>query len=366
MRRIARILISVLFLCLAGVVRAQDKNDWYYSDHTNEILPDARKVFQKGLYSRAIELCNLHRDLLGFDHAESPARDDLVALALKCQKLATDLENYIDDGYMQAAKAVAGELKALNPYDERLKQFGLYTEPPVEPEPVAVEEAPKEEEKPQEEEKPVVVKDDIQSIIKSREKEVAVEDGYEEPVEEVAAEEAAAEEFEPEEILEDEPFFAVRGGAAMFGFGQGSVAVGPVVAGGLYNIGYSVAGIEVQGYYCGFSSNQSGIMGLNVLAAFRLAPWLYPKVGVGIFDCMDLDKSISKRDNQAGICIPLGVNLLLGRHFSLGLTGTYFNDLNVWQVTTQKAYGNKEYELRTVKTVLGKSVSVMLTVGYAF
>ena len=363
MRRSARILISVLFLCLAGVVRAQDKNDWYYSDHTNEILPDARRVFQKGLYSRTIELCNLHRDLLGFDHAESPARDDLVALALKCQKLATDLENYIDDGYMQAAKAVAGELKALNPYDERLKQFGLYTAPPVEPEPVVVEEAPKEKEKPQEEEKPVVVKDDIQSIIKNREKEVAVEDGYEEPVEEVAV---AAEEYEQEEVLEDEPFFAARGGVAMFGFGQGSVAVGPAVSGGLYNIGYSVVGIEVQGYYCGISSNQSGIMGLNVLAAFRLAPWLYPKVGVGIFDCMDLDKSISKRDNQAGICIPVGVNLVLGRHFSVGLSGTYFNDLNVWQVSTQKAYGNSEYELRTVKTVLVKSVSVMVTVGYAF
>ena len=145
-----RLLLLFLFLSLAAY--AQEKGDVYYSGHQNEILPDAESLFRKGNYDRALQLCDLHKELLGLDHAEAGKVDELRALILECQKLAMDMEGYLERGHEGLARAVAEELRKLNPTDERLKQLSSRKKQTTK-----VDKTSREQEKPKEAEQPKVV-----------------------------------------------------------------------------------------------------------------------------------------------------------------------------------------------------------------
>ena len=321
-----RLFITALLLCFAVALQAQDKSEWYYMDHKDEILKDARKLFQKGDYSRAIELCNLHRDLLGDEHSETPDRDALMILVLKCQKLATDIENFVDDGYMQVAKALAEELRALNPSDERLKPFGLYSAPPPEP-------AQKPEPKPKQEPKP-------------------------------APEEKAFEEVGHSWADEDDPFYAVRVGCGILGI-PSYYAFAPSLSFGWYNIGYSDLGMELKGYYTkALAKSTVQMIGADLLFALHVAKGVYPKLGIGGFSCTDI--SINNGDNTKGLCIPGGCTFLLGRHFTFDIGVSYYPETKVWQQSNEQATKGVYYKYRFPNTVLGYSVSAWMSIGVAF
>ena len=130
----AKLLFLLLFIFLSATLNAQEKGDVYYSNHTNEILSDAESFFKKGNYDRAFQLCLLHDELLGSDNSETKKVEELKNNVLECQRLAFQMEDYIENGRESLAKAVAEELYKLNPTDERLKRFGFDSVTKKEPE----------------------------------------------------------------------------------------------------------------------------------------------------------------------------------------------------------------------------------------
>ena len=355
MRRFIKTLVVILFLGLATFLQAQEKSDWYYIDHSDEILKDATSLFQAGNYARAIDLCNLHSDILGDEHDETPTRDELMSLVLKCQKLATDLENYIEDGYMQAAKAVAEELRALNPSDERLKQFGLYS-PPSANKPVVQ----KQEDKKQQ--PPVTDKP-------AEEKKISVKQLVGDKSDDTDYDDYSDSSYGSSQMMNDyddadEPKIAIRVGAGLMGLGQDQMSIAPSLTFGYYNMGYSIVGAELMAYFNSWlAESKASMVGADALVALRVAKGVFPKAGVGFFSCGSTQAKNAEK--TMGMCIPAGVSFVFG-NFSFDIMASGYPEVKIWQVTKATASQGVTYDYKYPQTVLGLSVVVGVSLGVAF
>lgn len=325
-----KLLILLVLLCLPSLIKAQDKGDFYYQSHPEEIFSDAKALFPMGNYDRILELCQLHKDMLGDEHAQSAPVDSLRLLTLDCQKLAYQLEKNLEDGHFQAAKGVAEELRKLNPQDERLKQFEQ------EEQQVVVEQKPTEPEH----KKQQPVSEDAVSPYSSNIK------------------------------TADKTMFPVRLGVGLLDLG-GNMAVAPALSFGIYNIGESVFGFGVEAYMSPWlAGNTVSIIGANLTAAIHIPGTpLYPNAGIGFFNCSDKNNSASNRSSfkhsTAGLCYPVGLALVLGGGFTFDLGVSFYPEVKVWQTNTVETAG-KNYEIPVATTAIRNPLSVWFSLGWAF
>ena len=260
-------ILFVCFLCVPIILCAQEKTDWYYVEHLEEILPDATALFRQGDYERAIDLCSLH-----MGNAEAGDKDEneikrLHDLIVKCMDLAELIDDCIADGRdLSKVKSVAAELRILNPDDKRLRLF-------IEP---------------------------------------------------------ATTEFPQLEHPADYswPHFMVRLGVSLFGIGQSSLALAPELGVDLYNIGDSRFGVGAK-FYFGPSLNQSSstIFGGDLCAVFRLGKRLYPSAGIGVFSCNGKDgKAVGP---TSGLYVPLNLSIIIGKGFVAGVGMSIFPEVKL-------------------------------------
>jgi len=327
--------ILLLLLGFAALLRAQDKSDWYYADHKDEILGDAERLYRKGDYSRALDLCNLHRDLLGDENPDAEKVDALVSNVLKCQKLATDLENYLEDGYQQAAKAVAEELRAINPYDERLRQFGftIPAEPRVRPEPR------------KKDDKPIVVQHK--------------DTGDDEDVPQ------SSKSFDyPDEV---DTKFVVKATVGLAGLGMADYSPALQFGGGVgvLDIGGSVIGAEAKFNYSGtLAGGSASLFGIDAVVDVRLGRIVYPYAGFGWFVCTDKISTVSHKTN--GLCVPFGVSLLFGGHFVLDLGACFYPAISVWTDAEATTSAGAKYTYQSRLDALTAGIAPRISIGVAF
>lgn len=340
------------------MVRAQEKTDWYYAEHQDEILGDARELFKKGDYSRALDLCNLHRDLLGDENPDAEKVDALVDLVLRCQKLATDLENYIDDGYMQAAKAVAEELKALNPYDERLRQFGFAA-----PKDSGDKSGTVSKKKPDEAVVPVVPKGrDIKEYDDEEDDDSGLGGKYS----------GAGMAFDDDDDL---PKFVIKLSGGIVGMGRenGPAALQYGAALGLYDMGESPIGAELRFDFgpVSYSSKQgigtTSFWGLDACGVVRAFKGFYPYVGLGYFRCaVTEDKTGSAGGATNGMRVPFGVTILIAKHFAIDLGACVYPSVSVWTEESVKVSSGALYPIKSQRDIFPAGLSPRISLGVAF
>ncbi len=297
--RVKKLCLTLLLLCFALALRAQEKSDWYYFEHTDEILPDARSLFDKGEYDRAIGLCDLHDELLSTGHEQAPAVEDLRVRSRRCRELVSDISDRLADGDPEGAKLLAYELKELNPNDAWIAKAGL-------------------------------------SVPKGRKQ--AVDEGT--------------------------MRFVLQGGLGLAGLGHGSVSLAPSLSGGLFNIGDSVVGAQLELFLApGLASSVASMFGAGASAVLRVAPGVYPSAGVGFFSCRN---TVSRSDlgSTAGPFFPLGVTFLVGGRFALSASVCILPEVKVWSEATGYAAGISYQYLQAVSVAGGLMPRISL--GYAF
>ena len=329
--------ILLLLLGFAALLRAQDKSDWYYAEHTDEIFGDAQKLYRKGDYSRALDLCNLHRDLLGDENPDAEKVDALVANVLKCQKLATDLENYLEDGYQQAAKAVAEELRAINPYDERLRQFGFVipAEPREKPEPMLKDNKP----------------------VPPQQTDVRIDDDD--------AYNKSSRDFDFADEIE--PKFVIKATGGVVGLGMEAYAPAIQFGGGIgvLDIGESIIGAEAKFNYSGaLAGGNASLFGVDAVMDVRLGRIVYPYVGLGWFVCTDKLSKVPYKTN--GLCVPFGISFLFGGHFVLELGASFYPAVSVWTDAEAKTTAGAKYTYQSRVDALSAGVAPRISLGVAF
>jgi len=118
MTRIVQRLCLTLFLGLLSLtLLAQEKTQYYYNTHENEILPDANTSFKNGDYERTVELCNWYYIIVGSHDA-----DGLKEKANRCSELLKELVELKDSGRIEEAKKKAELLLSTNPNDRAAKR----------------------------------------------------------------------------------------------------------------------------------------------------------------------------------------------------------------------------------------------------
>ena len=356
----------LIFLCLPAFLKAQDKGDFYYQDHPEEILAIAKQHFTTGHYDRTLELCELHKTLLGEEHAQSADIEALRLQATDSQKLAIQLEKNLEDGHNQAARGVAEELRVLNPHDERLKQFGLYLAP-GESLPETQQQADVRDVKPDVQDvKPDVrdVKPDVKDV-KPDLKDLDLDSDESSPYASGAySGKAKVNQYD------NTPCFPVRLGFGLLNLGS-TVAPDFSLSFGAYNLGESVVGFDAKLYGSwGLAEKSVDMYGFDLMLAIHIPSTpLYLKGGIGGFDCSDknaaaANQSTLKHSTQ-GLCYPFGVALVLNGGFTIDAGVSFYPVVNVWQTKTYST-ANKEYELPVATSVLQNPLSVWFGLGWAF
>ena len=113
-----RTVSAALFLFMATVAQAQDKDLPYYNTHEKEILPDARAAFSAGRYDRVVELCRWHFILVGGKSA-----DKLQDMAENCSRLSRRVSELYAEGKKTEALEEVRTLLSLNPDDSAAKKL---------------------------------------------------------------------------------------------------------------------------------------------------------------------------------------------------------------------------------------------------
>ena len=113
-----RTVSAALFLFMATVALAQDKDLPYYNTHEKEILPDARAAFSAGRYDRVVELCRWHFILVGGKSA-----DKLQDMAENCSRLSRRVSELYAEGKKTEALEEVRTLLSLNPDDSAAKKL---------------------------------------------------------------------------------------------------------------------------------------------------------------------------------------------------------------------------------------------------
>ena len=343
-------LIFSFALCLLSLgLSAQEKTLAYYNSHESEILPDARAAFQKGDYSRTLELCRWHYIIFG-DNTASALRDK----ADRCSKLTGEMIQLKDAGQVKEAKLRASALLLLNPDDSAAKAILSIEEvvPPVQVEdtvvvtpPVETVNVPVEGEQPQAE--------------PMKDKQPAVE---EQP--------SGAQAIEPdhgaaplEKPFEPRTRFVLKAGASILDLGQIPQTLAPGMAIGLYDLGGSRIGIEAGGYLCpGLSALSASLMGLDAGLVIRVAKGIYPKLGVGLFSCRSTEQNETATN---GLCAGAGLTFLLGGHFCIEVGAKYYPAVRVSGTETVSTAGTS-YEFPSSREILAGGLAPEIRIGWAF
>ena len=121
---IQRLCVVLFFSILSASMFAQEKTQYYYNTHENEILPDANASFQKGDYEHAIELCKWHYVIVG-----NHAADNLRNKAERCASLKEEMESLRTAGKIKEARDIAKTILSINPSDALAKEVSLIPDP---------------------------------------------------------------------------------------------------------------------------------------------------------------------------------------------------------------------------------------------
>lgn len=122
---INKLCVCCLVALLSPVMFAQEKTQYYYNSHENEILPDANASFREGNYERAIELCKWYYIIVG-NHSS----DSLREKAERCTSLSKEMESLSFAGRIGEAREIATTILSLNPSDSRAKEISQLSDPP--------------------------------------------------------------------------------------------------------------------------------------------------------------------------------------------------------------------------------------------
>lgn len=339
--------LLLVFLCLAVSLSAQEKGDVYYSGHKEEILGDAESLFKKGDYDRALQLCELHGELLGIDHPEAKEVEKLKEIILECQDLALDMESYLEKGKENLARHVAEELRKLNPTDERLKRFVF---DPV-PEPVSQnipEKAPETvpEKAP---ETPVAQEQKEEPVVETRLNDIyQIDDPYpfhrdNKPYDNTPA----------KRIVYKKPLFAggVTGGILGLGGSSQYLSLGGDAS---FINALGAFGADIRLYGTKFPNPSRGFfIGADLIPNVMLGDMFLLGIGPSFFMC--IDTSLPNSSATFGMSGSLMAGALLGGHYLLELGGSFYPDVKLWN-------GG---ELKTI-FMMDKSIALWITLGYAF
>ena len=344
----------VLFLGLLSTsLFAQEKSQYYYSTHENEIIPDATKAFQDGKYERAAELCMWHYVIVGDKKADS-LRDK----AERCVNLSKEMTDYFDAGKRKEARETAQMLLALNPNDTAALHLLEELDKPD----VSVPIDTIAEVKP-------VVKDTIET-----EKPLITENLVEEPIdipvrtiEDEAKEEPVAEmpiaPVTPRESESPHTKFVLKAGVAALNLERISEAFAPGGSFGFYDLGGSRMGLEVGGYLCSDLLSSGSLFGVDGSLVLRLSKSVYPKIGVGYFSFT------GKSDSGAathGLCAGGGLTFILGGHFALEFGAKYYPEIRTRDVESVSTTPGSTYEFPLVMTILSGGIAPFVSIGWAF
>lgn len=353
MKTFIRGAIWVLFLGLFSTcLFAQEKSQYYYSTHDNEIIPDAIKAFENGKYERAIELCMWHYVIVGDKEADS-----LRGKAERCVELSKEMTEYYDAGKRKEARETAQLLLSLNPKDTAALHLLEELDKPD----VSVPIDPIAEVKP-------VIKDTTEA-----EKPITTEDLVEEPIDiPVRTKEKETSEKPATEIplvpdthrKSESPHtrFVLKAGATALNLGRISETIAPGGNLGIYDLGGSPIGLEIGGYLCpGLSSGS--LFGIDGALAIRIGKSVYPKVCAGYFSYTD------KLDNGSsihGLCAGGGLTFLLGGHFCLEFGAKYYPEICTQGSETVSTTPGSTYEFPTVTQILPGGIAPFVSIGWAF
>ena len=302
MKIFIRGVFGILFLGLFSTcLFAQEKSQYYYSTHENEIIPDATKAFENGKYERAVELCMWHYVIVG-----DRAADSLRGKAERCFELSKEMTDYFDAGKRKEAREAAQLLLSLNPKDTTALHLLEELDKPEVSAPIdTIADA-----------KPVM-KDTIET-----EKPITIEDLIEEPIdipvltkENEANEKPVAEiplvPVTPRKSESPHTRFIMKAGATALNLERISETIAPGGSLGIYDLGGSPLGLEAGGYFCPKLSSGS-LFEIDGAIVIRIGKSVYPKVCAGYFSYNDrLDNGTITQ----GLCAGGGLSFLLGGHF---------------------------------------------------
>lgn len=353
MKTFIRGAIWVLFLGLLSTgLFAQEKSQFYYSTHEDEIIPDATKAFQNGKYERAAELCMWHYVIVG-----DKAADSLRAKAERCVELSKEMADYFDAGKRKEARETAQLLLSLNPNDTA----ALHLLEELDKADVSVPIDTVAEVKP-------VVKDTIE-----KEKPLTTENLIEEPIdipvrtmENETEEEPVAERplapATPHKSESPHTRFVLKAGVAALNLEKINETIAPGGSLGIYDIGGSPIGLEFGGYLCSGLSSGS-LFGIDGSLVFRISKSVYPKIGVGYFSFSGKSES---GPATHGLCAGGGLTFFLGGHFCLEFGAKYYPEIRTWGVETVSTTPGSTYEFPTVAQILSGGVAPFVSIGWAF
>ncbi len=310
-KRLLVIIAALLLMPLAAL--AQEKSDWDYIKHPEEILPDAKSLFAKGDYNRVLILCNIHKEVRGEDHPEAAEIEALRQKTIKARELVAEIAEQLADNHPADARDTAEELQEINPNDEWIAKVGLVQEP----------------------------------VEVSRPR--------------------SAPEY-------DDMHIVPKLGFGLFGLSQSSVSFAPSLGAAVYNIAYTPLGAELNFFFDNsvklYSDNPylkdiltgASITGASAKAVMRLGEIFYPALGIGFFSCRH-DSSYLKR-STSGLFVPASVTVIIGGRFALEAGVSFFPEVKMLLQST--AYVEKlEYSFYDMTSMTGGIVP-SISVGYAF
>lgn len=316
-----KLFLLLLLLCFPAVVEAQVKSDAYYDKHRDELLHDAEQLFRSGNYDRALQLCDMHLDLLGTEHTESDRVAELKDVVIKCQSLAIDIESCLEKGMEGPARSFAELLKEINPSDERLKRFGLYS--------------------PFGSKNPKTVKEKPEAKDAGRDWGDEGDDYW------------GLDNIRFKRDFRDNLYaVGVSGGALGIGGSGQAFVLG--ATGAFYNLLWDFLGAETRLYGSNLAYSEGAMMGWDTLLNFHVYDRFFASVGPTWFLCWDCNKE-SKHRATGGLGGALTASAILGDHIYLQVGFGFYPEVPVWQDSTFKP-----------KDVLDMSGSIWITLGWAF
>lgn len=307
---VQRLCVVLIFSILSVSIFAQEKTQYYYSTHENEILPDANTAFQRGDYDRTIELCKWFYIIVG-----SHSADSLRNKAERCASLKEEMESFRAAGKTREARDIAKTILSINPSDILAKEVSLIPDPPK-PEtlslskriPNLISQSPPDT--------VVNAMPEVSLALPPEEEIISYDSKKETPVGEIVKQNAIRPETEKwpyttNGINELHNCFVVKAGISLYNWKD---SVYPSVSMGIYDIGGSRSGIE---------------MGLDILQkrsrsyysaayVFRVIKHIYPKLYLGI---------VTQGGRYEEPFIGLGTTFFLGKCFCLEVSARCGPDL---------------------------------------
>lgn len=337
-----------------------------YDKAPAKILPDAKAAFDAAKYDRAIALCNYHYIYYGDKVSEMPGgsnelkeKNELDANAKRCYDLTQEMNVLLNKGDLSGAKKKAGELLQINNRDKQalavlMKEASqrpdtvFVTAPQPQPQPqkpdtvfVTVPQPQKPDTvfvtvpapEPQPQPKDTVV---VAVPVEANEPESAeVVSVPVQPQQPAASAKPAKDNYKPGTA------FVVKAGAGLID----GHTVAPQIGFGLYDLGGSRIGFDLDAYKC-LGNN---LFGIDAGLVIRAAKSVYVKAGVGFLN-------VTEATSTQGLCGMTGITFRFGKNFLIDAGVRIYPEVKVYS----------DVSALTIDTVVSSPVAPVISMGIAF